>query len=439
MLPGAANFVASTSGVATSDTRESLYWVSPQGVRYGVAWDQRTLQALGLDPGVRCRRLGRSCAPSRPARRSIGTTALLARDTIDAGGAVAPIPELTNRTREARHVQTRLRPGSAQPPPTVPPARVVVAPPLALPEREPRNILLMIALPALLVGIIGTLVVMYTSGVRSLQSGFFPMIGLAGFGALMFSGRFGRGRRISLGRAGEAAPNLPAPARRGPRRSPARRAGPAPKPAVRARRSAETGHRHRRAADVGAPPGRSRISSMCAWVSAFSRPATRRCRCSGRRFPIGEELEPVTGGALRDFILEQSKIRGIGKVLSLRSKPGFSFIGSDPDELHTWRGRSCARWRSITARTTSSSWSSPVIPSCGRGWCGCRTTSMTRCSMPAGCAGWCSPSPIELEEALDAELHRKGRGPWTPPAGTEPDIDALADGVARGSALARTG
>ncbi len=77
--------------------------------------------------------------------------------------------------------------------------RVAVAPPLALPEREPRNILLMIALPALLVGIIGTLVVMYTSGVRSLQSGFFPMVGLVGFGALMFSGRLGRGRRISWG------------------------------------------------------------------------------------------------------------------------------------------------------------------------------------------------------------------------------------------------
>ena len=86
-----------------------------------------------------------------------------------------------------------------KPAPAVPPVRVAVAAPLALPEREPRNILLMIALPALLVGIIGTLVVMYTSGVRSLQSGFFPMMGLAGFGALMFSGRFGRGRRISWG------------------------------------------------------------------------------------------------------------------------------------------------------------------------------------------------------------------------------------------------
>ncbi len=83
--------------------------------------------------------------------------------------------------------------------PTVPPARVAVAAPLELPEREPRNILLMIAIPALLVGIIGTLVVMYTSGVRSLQSGIFPMVGLVGFAAMMFSGRFGRARKISWG------------------------------------------------------------------------------------------------------------------------------------------------------------------------------------------------------------------------------------------------
>ena len=78
-----------------------------------------------------------------------------------------------------------------RPTPAVPPTRVVIAPPLALPEREPRNVLLMIAAPALLVGIVGTLVVMYTSGVRSLQSGLFPLIGLVGFAALMFTGRFG--------------------------------------------------------------------------------------------------------------------------------------------------------------------------------------------------------------------------------------------------------
>ena len=41
VLPGAANFVATTSGVASSGSRESLYWVSPQGVRFGVQWDRQ--------------------------------------------------------------------------------------------------------------------------------------------------------------------------------------------------------------------------------------------------------------------------------------------------------------------------------------------------------------------------------------------------------------
>ncbi|MCW1958210.1 MAG: type VII secretion protein EccB, partial [Mycobacterium sp.] len=51
MLPGAANFVATTSGAVAADTRESLFWISPQGVRYGIDWEQNSLQALGIDPG----------------------------------------------------------------------------------------------------------------------------------------------------------------------------------------------------------------------------------------------------------------------------------------------------------------------------------------------------------------------------------------------------
>ncbi|MGB9303413.1 MAG: type VII secretion protein EccB, partial [Mycobacterium sp.] len=50
VLPGAANFVASTSGVVTADSRESLFWLSDNGVRFGIAADEATLRALGLDP-----------------------------------------------------------------------------------------------------------------------------------------------------------------------------------------------------------------------------------------------------------------------------------------------------------------------------------------------------------------------------------------------------
>jgi hypothetical protein len=44
MLPGSANFAASTSGAIIADTRESLFWISPQGVRYGIDRDQNTVQ-----------------------------------------------------------------------------------------------------------------------------------------------------------------------------------------------------------------------------------------------------------------------------------------------------------------------------------------------------------------------------------------------------------
>ena len=93
VLPGAANFVATTSGVATAGSRESLYWLSRQGVRYGIQSDHSTLQALGLDPRLAAqapwpvlRTFAAGPAISRDA-------ALVARDAVSGGGAVAPIPQ----------------------------------------------------------------------------------------------------------------------------------------------------------------------------------------------------------------------------------------------------------------------------------------------------------------------------------------------------------
>jgi len=93
VLPGAANFVATTSGVAASGSRESLYWLSPQGVRFGVQWDRKTLEPLGLDPGSAVQApwpIVRTFAAGPAISRD---SALLARDTVTGGGAVAPIPE----------------------------------------------------------------------------------------------------------------------------------------------------------------------------------------------------------------------------------------------------------------------------------------------------------------------------------------------------------
>ncbi|HZU46864.1 MAG TPA: type VII secretion protein EccCa [Mycobacterium sp.] len=306
-----------------------------------------------------------------------------------------------------------------KPPPAVPPVRVAVPPPLALPEREPRNILMMIAVPALLVGIIGTLVVMYTSGVRSLQSGFFPMMGLFGFGALMFSGRFGRGRRISWGEQEKQ------------RRMYLRQLDDDREEVQRAaqeqKRSQLFVHSDPQKLDtvIGGPRMWERRPNDADFLDVrlgigIQQASDSAVSLQWPEVPIGEELEPVTGGALRDFILEQSKIRGIGKVLSLRSKPGFSFIGQDPGELHSFaRAILCSlavyhspndvKLMVVTRHPEQWSWlvwlphnhHDEMFDACG----------LRRLVFA---------SPTELEEALDAELHRKGRGPWSPPVGTSP-------------------
>lgn len=89
ILPGAANFVASTSGVVTADTRESLFWVSPQGVRYGIEWERNTLAALRIDPN-------RALQAPWPILRAFAsgpaisrTNALVARDAFDTDGGIA--------------------------------------------------------------------------------------------------------------------------------------------------------------------------------------------------------------------------------------------------------------------------------------------------------------------------------------------------------------
>lgn len=94
VLPGAGRFVATTSGALASETRESLYWISQQGVRYGIQWDQRTLQALALDPrdAVQAPWMMVRTFAGGPAMSRDG--ALLERDSITVAGAVARVPDV---------------------------------------------------------------------------------------------------------------------------------------------------------------------------------------------------------------------------------------------------------------------------------------------------------------------------------------------------------
>ena len=305
------------------------------------------------------------------------------------------------------------------PVPVTAPVGVQIAGPLALPEREPRNLLLMIAAPALLVGVAGTLLVMYLSGARTLQAGFFPVVGLVGFGAMALGGRFGRGRRISWGEQEKQRRNY---LRRldEDREEIQRVAG-------QERRNRQFVHADPRRLDtvIGGPrmwerrPTDPDFLDVRLGLGVQSTAESAVC-VQWPDVPVGEELEPVTGQALRDFILEHSKIRDIAKVLSLRSAPGFSVVGDDIAELRAcMRAVLCA----LAAHHSPTDVKVMVVTRHPERWswlvwlphnqhdeivdaCGARRLVFA--------------TPTDLEDELDSELHRKGRGPWTPQAGSSP-------------------
>lgn len=89
--PGATNFVTSTSELLSADSRETMFWVSPSGVRYGIAADNDTVEGLGLNP------LSAQQAPW-PLLRTFAAgpelsrqAALLARDTVTVNGTVESV------------------------------------------------------------------------------------------------------------------------------------------------------------------------------------------------------------------------------------------------------------------------------------------------------------------------------------------------------------
>jgi type VII secretion protein EccB len=51
MAPGATNLVMTTSAAPDATSRESLWWISDQGVRYGISLDDASLRSLGITPG----------------------------------------------------------------------------------------------------------------------------------------------------------------------------------------------------------------------------------------------------------------------------------------------------------------------------------------------------------------------------------------------------
>ncbi|RFZ42051.1 ESX-1 secretion system protein EccCa1 [Mycobacterium marinum] len=303
-----------------------------------------------------------------------------------------------------------------------PPKPVRVAPnaPIALPEREPRNIWVMIGVPALIVALIGTIVMLYVSGVRSLSTGFFPLMGIGAFSMLAFSGRFGRARKITWGEMEKGR-------RRYLRDLDSNR--DEIQAAVCAQREWQNAvHSDPRGlgAIIGGPRmwerGRADPDFLEARVGTGVQHAPDSVlSVTWPDISSDEELEPVTGQALRDFILEQRKIRDIAKVVNLRSAPGFSFVGEDLDRL---RSLMRSMLSSLAVFHNPRDLKLMVVTRNPEVWSWMVWLPHNLHDELFDACGWrrlIFATPEELEEALGAELHMKGkRGAWTPVAPASP-------------------
>ncbi|MEO8813844.1 MAG: type VII secretion protein EccCa, partial [Mycobacterium sp.] len=304
--------------------------------------------------------------------------------------------------------------------PEAKPVRVAPRAPDALPEREPRNLWVMIGMPALIVALIGTIVMLYVSGVRNMSSGMFPMVGFAGLGMLLFSGRFGRARKISWG---EQEKN-----RRSYLRALDGERDEIQKAVCAQRKAQEVVHSspHGLGAIIGGSQMWERRRSDPDFLDVRVGVGVQHAPDSvlsvqWPEIPVDEELEPVTGQALRDFIVEQRKIRDIAKAVNLRSRPGFSFVGQDLDRV-----RSLLR----SVLSALAVFHNPldlklmVVTRHAELWSWMVWLPHNQHDELFDACGWrrlVFTSPTELEATLGADLHRKGkRGAWKTPSAPTP-------------------
>ena len=211
------------------------------------------------------------------------------------------------------------------PPPRVPPpeaggGKIAVEPPIAAPIPPPRSIWGIVLPIALIVGVVGFIIAMYVSGMRSFATGFgiFPVMMLIGMGGMLFRGR-GAAQKMSWGELDTVPPDVVLPPRRGPRR------GRRP----RRQQWKHREHFHWEPDELVGVAGSVRM-----WERAPGRATSSRVVRVGigkvklamtidkPKIPEASQIEPATGHALRKFLIEQEYIDNIAKVIWLQRFPG---------------------------------------------------------------------------------------------------------------------
>lgn len=100
VLPGATNFVISTSGVIDAQSRESMFWVDGRGTRFGIANDDQTVRALGLAPQLAQQAPWPLLRTFAAGPQLSQAAARLARDTLPGGGTVAVLAPANGQAQQ---------------------------------------------------------------------------------------------------------------------------------------------------------------------------------------------------------------------------------------------------------------------------------------------------------------------------------------------------
>ena len=307
--------------------------------------------------------------------------------------------------------QPFVRPGEPVPAPETGGGKIAVEPPIAYPVPPPRSVWAIVFPITVVVGIVGVIVAMYATGMRSMAGGVGIFGFMAVFGAvgMMMRGR-GAAQKMSWS-------ELTGFRRRWHARQDEIRAE------VDTQRRKQWEHRrhfHWEPNQLAGIPGSARMWDRQPGSEAFGvvrvgvGQVALAMTLEKPKIPEASSLEPATGHALRKFLLEQEYIDDMPKAIWLQRFPGISLVG-DID------GVRCLAWSMICQLTAFHSpadvqiivvsaspqrwewakWLPHLQYSASRDGCGERRLLFR--------------SPAQLETFLDEDPDG-ARAPWTPPS-----------------------
>jgi type VII secretion protein EccCa/type VII secretion protein EccCb len=220
--------------------------------------------------------------------------------------------------------QPFLRPGEPVRPPATAGGKIAVDPPIAAPIPPPRSVWGIVLPITLVVGVVGFIVAMYVTGMRSFATGFgiFGVMMLVGMVGMLFRGR-GAAQRMSWGELTLF------------RRTWFSRLDEV-RDEVEVQRRQQWQHRQHFHWDPDQLVGvagsvrmwdRAPGSDEFAVVRVGVGKVALAMSIDKPKIPEASQIEPATGHALRKFLIEQEYIDNIAKVIWLQRFPGLSVVG----------------------------------------------------------------------------------------------------------------